>query len=131
MRDCGVQSVGWTAETLKRLLKRPRQCGANLARLMSNIGGPREEKRRLVERVVHSKLLYAAPVWVSVLDNHAIQKSLSSTKRCAVMGSISAYRTVSTSAVLVLASVRSIDLLAKERQARYCIGFFGKPIRGP
>ena len=52
---------------------------------------------------MNSKLLYAAPVWTSPLNNHAIQKKL-----------FSAYRTVSTRAVLVLASVPSIDLLAEE-----------------
>ena len=52
------------------------QCGANLARLMPNIGGSREAKRRLVASVVHSKLLYAALVWANALQNHAIQKRL-------------------------------------------------------
>ena len=45
------------------------QCGANLTRLMPNISGPREAKRRLVASVVHSKLLYAAPVWANALQN--------------------------------------------------------------
>ena len=48
------------------------QCGANLARLMPNIGGHREAIRRLVASVVHSKLLYAAPVWTNALQNHAM-----------------------------------------------------------
>ena len=39
------------------------QCGAALTRLMPNISGPREAKRRLVASVVNSKMLYAAPVW--------------------------------------------------------------------
>ena len=43
------------------------QCGASLARLMPNIGGTREVKRRLVASVVHSRLLYAAPVWAKAL----------------------------------------------------------------
>ena len=47
------------------------QCGATLTRLMPNIGGPREAKRRLVASVVNSKLLYAASVWTSALNNHA------------------------------------------------------------
>ena len=47
-------------------------CGAALTRLMSNIGGPREAKRRLVASVVNLKLLYAGPVWTSALNNHAI-----------------------------------------------------------
>ena len=56
-------------------------CGAALTRLMPNIGGPREAKRRLVASVVSSKLLYAAPVWISALNNHAIQKKLFSAQR--------------------------------------------------
>ena len=86
--------------------------GAALARLMPNIGGLREAKRRLVASVVNSKLLYAAPVWTSTLKKHAIQKKPFSAQRSFVVRSVSAYRTVSTSAVLVLASVLPIDLLA-------------------
>ena len=51
------------------------QCGANLARFMTNIGGPREAKEILLAGVVHSKLLYAALIWASTLSNHDIQKS--------------------------------------------------------
>ena len=40
--------------------------------LMPKIGGPREAKRRLVASVVNSKPLYAALVWTSALNNHAI-----------------------------------------------------------
>ena len=95
------------------------QCGANFARLMPNIGEPRKAKRRLVASVVHSKLLYAAPVWTSALNNRAILKRLFSAQRGVVMRIVSAYRTVSTSAVLVLASVPPIDLLAEERQETF------------
>ena len=48
------------------------QCGTALTRLMPNIGGLREAKRRLVASVVNSKLLYAARIWTSALNNHAI-----------------------------------------------------------
>ena len=83
---------------------------------MPNVGGPREAKRRLVARVVNLKLLYAAPVWTSALNNHAIQEKLFSAQRGVVLKIVSAYRTVSTIAVLVLASVLPIDLLAEERK---------------
>ena len=76
------------------------QCGAALTRLMPNIGGSREAKRRLVASVVNAKLLYAAPVWTSVLNNHAIHKKLFSAQRNVVLRIVSAYRTVSTSAVI-------------------------------
>ena len=95
------------------------QCGAALTRLMPNISGPREAKRRLVASVVNSKLLYAAPIWTSALNNHAIQKKLFSAQRGMVLRIFSAYRTVSTCAVLVLASVPPIDLLAEERKETF------------
>ena len=69
--------------------------------------------------MVNSKLLYAAPVWKSALNNHAIQKKLFSAQRGVVLKIVSAYRTVSTSAVLVLASVPPIDLLAEERKETF------------
>ena len=95
------------------------QCGAALTRLMPNIGGPREAKGGLVTSVVNSKLLYAPPVWTSVLNNHAIQKKLFSAQRGVMLRIVSAYRTVSTSAVLVLVSVPLIDLLAEERKETF------------
>ena len=66
--------------------------------------------------MVNSKLLYAAPVWKSALNNRVIQKKLFSAQRGVVLRIVSAYRTVSTSAVLVLASVPPIDLLAEEKK---------------
>ena len=48
----------------------------------------------------------------NALQNHAIQAKLSSAQRSVATGIISEYRTVSTSAVLVLPSVPLIDLLA-------------------
>ena len=95
------------------------QCGSALTRLMPNIGGPREAKKRLVASVVNSKLLYAASTWTCALNNHVILKKLFSAQRGVVMRIVSAYRTVSTSAVLVLASVSAIDLLAEERQETF------------
>ena len=95
------------------------QCGAALTRLMPNIGGSREAKRRLVASMVNSKLLYAASIWTSALNNHAILKELFSALKGVVMRIVSAYRTVSTSAVLVLAKVPPIDLLAEERKETF------------
>ena len=57
------------------------QCWAALTRLMPNIVRPREAKRRLVASVVNSMLLYAAPIWTSALNNHAILKELFSAQR--------------------------------------------------
>ena len=69
--------------------------------------------------MVNSKLLYAAPVWTSALKNHAIQKKLFSAQRGVVLRIVSAYRTMSTTALLALASVPQIGLLAGERKGTF------------
>ena len=86
---------------------------------MPKIGGFREAKRMQVASVVNSKLLYAGPVWTSTLNNHAIQERLFSAQRGVALRIVSAYRTVSTSAVLVLASISPIDLLAEKRKETF------------
>ena len=106
-------------EHLKIAAAKAIQCRANLTRLMPNINGPREAKRRLVASVVQSKLLYAAPVWANALQTHAIQRRLFLAQRSVALRIVSAYRTVSSSAVLVLASVLPIDLLAEERRETF------------
>ncbi|CAH1720584.1 uncharacterized protein LOC114127744 [Aphis gossypii] len=42
--------------------------GSQLARLMPNVGGPREDRRRHLSIVVHSELLYDAPAWAHTMD---------------------------------------------------------------
>ena len=73
-------------EDLKIAAAKAIQGRANLARLMPNIDGPREAKRRLVAIVVHLKLLYAAPVWANALKNNAIQRRLFWAQTCREMG---------------------------------------------
>ena len=106
-------------EPLKIAAAKPIKYGANLARLMPNIDGPRKAKRRLVASVVHSKLLYAAPVWANAVQYHAFQKRLFSVQRSVPLRIVSAFITVSTSAVLVLASVPPVDSLAEEMQETF------------
>ena len=72
------------------------QCEANLSRLMPNISGPREAKRRLVTNVMHLKLLYTLSVRASALNYHTIQKKLSPAQRSVALRIFSAYRYVYT-----------------------------------
>ena len=69
--------------------------------------------------VVHSKLLYEAPIQANALKNHAIQRRLFSAQRSVALRIVSAYRTVPTSVVLVLATVPPIVLLAEERRETF------------
>lgn len=92
----------------------------SLSRLMPNVGGPREPRRRLLVSVVHSVLLYGAPVWAETLDYVKPNvDELTRVQRRATLRSICAYRTVSRVAANVLASIPPIDLLAKERNALF------------
>ena len=68
---------------------------------------------------MHSRVLYVAPVWAKALQNHANQRRLFSAQRLVALRIVSAYRTVSTSAVLVLASVPPMYILAEERQETF------------
>ena len=80
--------------------------GANLLRLMPNVKGPREKKRRL-----HPRRLYAAPIWAHALEKKYTGDMLTKAQRYVSLRIISDYRTVSTSAALVVASLPPIDLL--------------------
>ena len=68
------------------------------------------------ERGKFEAALFYNKYFTSALNNHAILKKLFSAQRGVVLRIVSAYRTMSTSAVLVLASVPPIDLLAEERK---------------
>ncbi|KAL4120298.1 hypothetical protein QTP88_013016 [Uroleucon formosanum] len=49
---------------------------AALSRLMPNIGGPAQRKRRLLASVVESQLLYAAPVWIPAIAEIAKTRAI-------------------------------------------------------
>lgn len=53
---------------IQNATQKAQQVGARLARLMPNVGGPRETRRRLLTLVVNSVLLYGAPSWAHTLD---------------------------------------------------------------
>lgn len=90
-----------------------------LSRIMPNIGGPRQTRKRLLATVVSSVLLYGAPVWAKSLEITSYRKTMSSVQRLSAIRVASAYRTVSHDAVNVVASCPPIDILAGERQRQH------------
>ncbi|KAL4104231.1 hypothetical protein QTP88_019540 [Uroleucon formosanum] len=96
--------------------KKAARSGAALARLMPTIRGPDQSKRRLLNTVVDSQLLYAAPAWISRVAVVArTRASLIRPQRSAALRTIRAYCTVSDEAALVLASTVAANLLGLER----------------
>lgn len=95
------------------------RAGAAISRLLANTHGPRESRRRTLALVVTSIELYAASVWLRALTTQRARKMLDGCLRPMALRVISGYRTVSTEAAFVLASLPPPTLLAHERAARY------------
>ncbi|KAJ8910377.1 hypothetical protein NQ315_012824 [Exocentrus adspersus] len=90
-----------------------------LTRLMPNIGGAHMAKRKLLAEVVHSTVLYAAPTWAKAVVMRKYKEKLIGCQRKMAMRIISAYRTVSTEAALVIAGTIPMDLMVEERRSIY------------
>lgn len=107
---------------VRKAADKAEKVSAQLARLMPNIGGPREHRRRLLAAVIHSVLLYGAPTWAHTLEVVPVNaRAINRAQRNALLRSICAYRTVSEVATNILASTPPADLLATERAVAYLI----------
>lgn len=85
-----------------------------LSRIMPNISAATSRKRKLLGNVVHSLLLFGAPIWANRMSSSGKAKMAKVQRKTALRVS-SAYCTVSADAALVVASMPPIDILAKER----------------
>lgn len=106
-------------EHINRATEKADKVAAALTRVMPNIGGPKPERRQVLTSVVHSIILYGAPIWLECLNVKKNLKKIIRSQRKIALRVISAYRTVSTEAALVLAGIIPIDLLAEERDIVY------------
>lgn len=83
---------------------------------MPNVGGSGQRSRKLLATVVHNKLLYASPIWAGEMVFEHNVRTLEGLQRKIALRTVMAYRTVSTSAILVVAGMVPAHLLAMERQ---------------
>lgn len=86
-----------------------------LTRIMPRIGGPGEAKRRVLQNVSESIILYAAPVWEECLHIKKRRNDLLKAQRAGTIRVCCAYRTISTDAAAVISGVIPIDLALEER----------------
>jgi hypothetical protein len=121
MRYLGIQLDGGLrfGEHIELAAAKASGAALQLGRLMPNVGGPKSSRRKLLHGVVHSTLLYGAPIWARSLEKEHHRKKMAAVQRRSALRVISGYRTISEEAALVLASSPPIDLLALERQAVY------------
>ncbi|KAG8222055.1 hypothetical protein J437_LFUL000499 [Ladona fulva] len=73
----------------------------SLSRLMANVGGPKQCKRKLLMAMVESQLLYGAEIWASALNTAKYRKRITVVQRRGALRVACSYRTVSEAAVLL------------------------------
>lgn len=95
-----------------------------LSRILPNVGGSTISKRKLLTSVVHSQILYAAPIWAPALGHRPdsnvqikgdTAKHIKSAQRIMELRVSRAYRTVSYEAAILISSMIPVKLLAEER----------------
>ncbi|KMQ83944.1 reverse transcriptase [Lasius niger] len=86
---------------------------------MPNLRGPDERRRRLFANVISSILLYGAPVWRDELVTSKLQVVLGRLERSVAQRTISAYRTVSSNAAMLLARIPPLRFMAPMRKRMY------------
>ncbi|XP_052561918.1 uncharacterized protein LOC128092324 [Culex pipiens pallens] len=90
-----------------------------LSRIMPNNAGPRSSRRRLLASVATSILRYGGPVWWTALGTKRNRALLDRTQRLMAIRVASAYRTISSEAVGVIAGMIPIGITLEEDTVRY------------
>jgi len=88
-------------------------------KILPNVGGARQWKRKVLAMAVQSKLLYAAPVWADALMFECNVKTIVRPQRRMALRVAEAYRTVSANAILVVAGMVPAHLKAQEQQFKF------------
>lgn len=89
-----------------------------LSKILPNVRGSKQRTRQLLASVVNSQLLYAAPVWESALEFNTNKTLLQRPQRTIALRVASAYRTISTPAIFVIAEIIPVHLIARERKEK-------------
>jgi len=90
-----------------------------LGRLLPNLRGPHENKRRLYAHVIASVVVYAAPVWAPASANSVVRARMRRWQRTIALRTCAAYRSVSWDSATVLSRLVPFELLAMERYRIY------------
>jgi len=87
-----------------------------LGRLMPNLRGPIEKKRRLYAGIISSVVLYAAPIWADVLvANEDHRRRFRRWQRVVAVRVCAGYRSISFDSSTLLGRLIPLELMAAER----------------
>lgn len=104
---------------IRKISTKAEKIAANLARLMPNINGPQNHKRKILASVVYSTLFYGVPAWVETAQTKKYRYRLEKVQRKIILRQCRAYRTSPTIALQVISGTLPIELMATEREKRY------------
>ncbi|XP_043494153.1 uncharacterized protein LOC122519054 [Polistes fuscatus] len=92
----------------------------SIGRILPNLHGTREKKRRLYSSVIHSVLLYGAPVWWrAVVEDQRVRRAVRALQRRVAIRVCCAYKTVSYYAAMMVAGIIPLDNLAPQLADAY------------
>ena len=90
-----------------------------LARLITNIGGPHQPRRKLLASVVTLIHTYGIAIWVEAFKIEEYRRKMTAVIRLSTLRVSSAFRTVSDDAVCFIAGLMPIEILAVDRKQVY------------
>ncbi|XP_018300993.1 uncharacterized protein [Mycetomoellerius zeteki] len=92
----------------------------SLSRIMANIGGPGEGRRRLYTTAVMAVIMYGPPIWArTVMDSRSTLRDVGRLQRQLALRVIRGYRTVSHDAAAILARMVPFDLACNKLRRSY------------
>jgi len=106
-------------EQTEQISRKASVVATTLARLMPNVGGPRQKRRKLLSSVTTSVLTYGIPIWADALKVQEYRRRTAAAYRVSALRVACAFRTVSEDAISVIAGMLPIEVLAEERRSMY------------
>lgn len=100
---------------LKYVTAKAEKTTLTITRITPRLGGAGENKRRMLQRVFDSIVLYGAPVWAEKMKLKSYRNLILKVQRKGNLRVACAYRTVSTEAIAVISRTIPIHLQAEER----------------
>nr|XP_012231370.1 PREDICTED: uncharacterized protein LOC105677372 [Linepithema humile] len=112
---------GWSfVPHFKYIIPKAEKVFGALSNILPNLKGPEEKVKILYSNVIHSVLLYGAPIWAGeVTKNAHIKRDIYRLQKKICLRICCGYRTVSFVAALLLARGIPLDLMAFALQQMY------------
>ncbi|CAL7948146.1 unnamed protein product, partial [Xylocopa violacea] len=104
---------------IRGLVPRVAKVMATLGRILPNLGGPMEPRRKMLATVGLSVALYGAPIWSGAAAGVINRRYLERARRACALRVCAAYRTAPTEALGILAGIPPLDITAKMRRNQF------------